>query len=134
MRRSLLWFGGSMGLAIAFILATSRSPSLSDIAFPLMALLLFVGGVGSGLFAGMGLRRVASTFTRGVINIAPGIVLILMSMSVKHIVDTGGIMDTLLFRASGMIEGSPPMVAAFLVYVVTLIMNFFVGSASAKAS
>ena len=133
MRRALIWFGASMGVAIAFILATSRSPSLSDVAFPLMALLLFVGGVGSGLYAGMGLSRVASTFARGVLNIAPGIILILMSMSVKHIVDSGGIMDTLLFRASGMIEGSPPMVAAFLVYLVTLIMNFFVGSASAKA-
>ncbi len=133
MRRALLWFGASMGIAIAFILATSRSPSLSDIAFPLMALLLFVGGVGSGLYAGMGWGRVARTFGRGVINIAPGIVLILMSMSVKHIVESGGIMDTLLFRASSMIAGAPPMVAAFLVYLVTLIMNFFVGSASAKA-
>ena len=58
---------------------------------------------------------------------------ILMSMSVKHIVQSGGIMDSLLHSASGVIEGSPPLLAAFLVYVVTLLMNFFVGSASAKA-
>lgn len=132
-RRSLIWFGVSMGLAIAFILATSRSPSLSDVAFPLMALLLFVGGVGSGFYAGMDGKRIARTFARGVVNISPGIILILMSMSVKHIVESGGIMDTILFRASGLIEGSPPLVAALLVYAVTLLMNFFVGSASAKA-
>ena len=89
MKRALVWFAGSMAIAILFILATSRSPALSDYAFPLMALLLLIGGV--------------------------------------------GIMDTLLYRASGVIEGSPPLVAAFLTYVVTLIMNFFVGSASAKA-
>jgi uncharacterized ion transporter superfamily protein YfcC len=133
MRRALVWFASSMGLAIAFILATSRSPLLSDVAFPMMALLLFVGGVGSGLLAGMRGREIAATFGRGVLNISPGIVLILMSMSVKHIVESGGIMDTLLFRASELIQGSPPLVAAFLVYAVTLVMNFFVGSASAKA-
>jgi uncharacterized ion transporter superfamily protein YfcC len=98
-----------------------------------MALLLFVGGVGSGLLAGMGLRRVAGSFGRGVLNIAPGIVLILMSTSVKHIVQSGQIMDSLLHSGNGVIEGRPPLVAAFLVYLVTLIMNFFVGSASAKA-
>ncbi|MFW6294030.1 MAG: hypothetical protein ACOC7V_17155, partial [Spirochaetota bacterium] len=65
--------------------------------------------------------------------IAPGIVLILMAMSVKHIVESGGIMDTLLFRASDLIAGSSSLVAAFLVYAVTLVMNFFIGSASAKA-
>ena len=133
MKHALIWFGTSMGLAIAFILVTSRNPTLSDVAFPLMALLLFIGGVGSGLLAGMGLKRVAGSFGRGVLNIAPGIVLILMSMSVKHIVQSGGIMDSLLHSASSLIEGSPPLLAAFLVYIVTLLMNFFVGSASAKA-
>jgi uncharacterized ion transporter superfamily protein YfcC len=133
MRKALIWFASSMALAVLFILVTSRSPTLSDIAFPLMALLLLIGGIGSGVFAGMAPGRIARVFGRGVLNISPGIVLILMSLSVKHIVESGGIMDTLLFRASGMIEGSPPLVAAFLIYLVTLIMNFFIGSASAKA-
>jgi uncharacterized ion transporter superfamily protein YfcC len=133
MKRALIWFGASMALAILFILATSRSPALSDYAFPLMALLLLIGGIGAGAFAGMKAGSIARVFGRGVLNISPGILLILMSLSVKHIVESGGIMDTLLYRASGFIEGSPPMVASFLTYVVTLIMNFFVGSASAKA-
>ncbi|MCK4516715.1 MAG: YfcC family protein, partial [Spirochaetaceae bacterium] len=133
MRKALIWFAGSMVIAVLFILATSRSPSLSDIAFPLMALLLLIGGVGSGALSGMRTGQIARVFGRGVLNISPGILLILMSLSVKHIVQSGGIMDTLLYRASGIIEGRPPLAAAFLTYVVTLIMNFFVGSASAKA-
>ena len=133
MRRALVWFAVSMGIAVVFVLVTSRNPVLSDVAFPLMALLLFVGGVGSGVLAGMSAGRIARTFARGVVNIAPGIVLILMSMSVKHIVESGGIMDTILYRASISIAGRPPLAAAFMVYAVTLVMNFFVGSASAKA-
>ena len=133
MRRALIWFGVAMGIAILFILVTSRMPGLSDLAFPLMALLLFIGGVGAGALSGMGGKKIAATFGRGVLNISPGILLILMSMSVKHIVESGGIMDTILYRAGGLIAGQPPLVAAFLVFVVTLVMNFFVGSASAKA-
>lgn len=133
MRRALIWFAASMGVAVLFILVTSRNPTLSDIAFPMMALLLFIGGVGSGVFAGMRGGEIARVFARGVLNISPGILLILMSLSVKHIVQSGGIMDTLLYRASGIIAGSPPLIAAFLIYLVTLIMNFFIGSASAKA-
>ncbi|TVQ96709.1 MAG: hypothetical protein EA403_15785, partial [Spirochaetaceae bacterium] len=38
-----------------------------------------------------------------------------------------------LHAAAGVIEGRPPLVAAVLIYAVTLVMNFFIGSASAKA-
>jgi uncharacterized ion transporter superfamily protein YfcC len=56
-----------------------------------------------------------------------------MAYSVKHIITTGMIMDTILFEAAELIRRSPPMTAAFLIYAATLVMNFFVGSASAKA-
>jgi uncharacterized ion transporter superfamily protein YfcC len=43
------------------------------------------------------------------------------------------IMDTILSHAARLISQSPPLAAAFLVYATTLVMNFFIGSASAKA-
>jgi uncharacterized ion transporter superfamily protein YfcC len=133
LRRAVLWFAACLGLAFAFAFATARIPAVSDYAFPLMALLFLIGGVGSGLFAGMGGRAVSSAFAKGATQMLPGVVLILMSMSVKYIVESGGIMDTILHAAARVISQAQPLVAAFLVYVVTLIMNFFVGSASAKA-
>jgi uncharacterized ion transporter superfamily protein YfcC len=63
----------------------------------------------------------------------PGIALVLMAYSVKHIIVTGLIMDTILNGAAELIRQSPPMAAAFLTYAATLVMNFFIGSASAKA-
>ncbi|MFA6507835.1 MAG: hypothetical protein WCT14_17160, partial [Treponemataceae bacterium] len=50
-----------------------------------------------------------------------------------HVIVSAQIMDTILFYAASAISGSKPMAAAFLVYLTTLIMNFFIGSASAKA-
>lgn len=133
MRRATAWFGGAMVLAFAFIFATSRTPGLSDLAFPLMALLFLAGGVGAGLFAGLRARGVGRAFLRGTASMLPGVVLILMSMSVKYIVDQGGITDTILHGAALRIRDASPIAAAYLIYAVTLFMNFFVGSASAKA-
>jgi len=67
------------------------------------------------------------------LNFLPGIVLVLMAYSVKHIIATGMIMDTILYNAADLISRSQPMSAAFLVYAVTLAINFFIGSATAKA-
>ncbi|MCG8481603.1 MAG: hypothetical protein MI724_21080, partial [Spirochaetales bacterium] len=133
LKNALVWFASTMGIAVIFIIATARIPTLSMLAFPLMALLFLVGGLGAGRLSGLTWGQIVRAFAGGGKNMLPGILLILMSMSVKHIVETGGIMDTILFTAARAIAGRPPVASAFLMYGVTLVMNFFVGSASAKA-
>jgi len=132
-KRALLWFGANMGLAVLFIIATARIPAVSMYAFPLMALLFLTGGIGAGRLSGMTWRAIGATFGHGTVNMLPGVLLIMMSMSVKHIVDSGGITDTILHSIAGSIADRPPVVAGFLIYGATLAMNFFIGSASAKA-
>ncbi|TVR55466.1 MAG: YfcC family protein [Spirochaetaceae bacterium] len=133
LRRATIWFGANIALAFAFIFVTARNPVLSDLAFPLMSLLFFVGGLGAGRLAGRSWRQVWRFFGGGAIGMAPAVLLILMSLSVRHIVELGGITDTILNSASNLIAGSTTFGAAFFVYLVTLAMNFFIGSASAKA-
>ncbi|MCF7929190.1 MAG: hypothetical protein K9L29_08905, partial [Spirochaetales bacterium] len=99
MRKAIIWFGGAMLLAIIFILVTGRIASLSRYAFPAMSVLFFIGGIGAGLFAGMGVGRVFSTFGRGGLRILPAVLIILMAYSVKLIIDNGGITDTILYQA-----------------------------------
>lgn len=132
-RTGIIWFATSVSIALLFTLVTSRSPSLSDIAFPFMALLFLVGGIGGGLFGGMGGKKVFSSLLTGSLNMLPAVLLILMALSVKHIVDSGHITDTILHRISAAIANAPRFLAAVLVYLFTLVMNFFIGSASAKA-
>ena len=131
--KALIWFVSCVGAAMAIVIITARMPGLSDLAFPVMTLLFLTGGVGGGLFAKLGGKGTALSFFRGSLNLIPGVVLVLMAYSVKHIITEGEIMDTILFMASEMIRKSPPMAAAFLIYATTLVMNFFIGSASAKA-
>jgi len=130
--RALIWFASCVVLAMVFILVTARMP-LAAIAFPLLTLMFLLGGIGGGIFSGLKAAQIGKAFGKGVMNFLPGILLVLMAYSVKHIIATGMIMDTILYRAAQLISRSPPTAAAFLVYATTLGMNFFIGSASAKA-
>jgi len=133
LKRALICFAVCMAAALAFVFITVGIPALSDYAFPLMAFLFLIGGVGAGFFAGMGGRGVGRSFGRGTLNMLPAVLLILMALSVKHIVDSGRITDTILYTASTFIQQTSGYAAGFFVYLVTLVMNFFIGSASAKA-
>ena len=133
MRRAIIWFSACLFLALGFVVVSSFIPGISDYAFPLMGLLFLIGGVGSGFFAGLNGAQITRIFSKGTINILPGIILILMAYSVKYIIDQGQITDTILYSASQKIAGASATGAVFLIYGLTLFMNFFIGSASAKA-
>ena len=137
MRRASAWLSAWIILTLVFIIlvVTTRNamPALSRYAFPLVGVFFLVAGLGAGLLAGMGGRGTFAAFWAGLVNILPAVILILMALSAKHIVVRGGIMDTILLAASNAITGAPKFLAAFLVYVATLVLEFFVGSASAKA-
>lgn len=132
-KRALIWLAATLGGAVVFIIVTARIPALSILAFPLMAVFFLLGGLGAGYLNRMSTGDIGRSFALGALNMAPGVLLIMMSMSVKHIVDEGAITDTILFQSATLIARHPPIVAAFLIYAVTLVMNFFIGSASAKA-
>ncbi len=64
---------------------------------------------------------------------APGIPLILMAASIKHIVTSGQVMDTILHGAANSLQTTSPLAAIFIIYVLALVMELFIGSAGAKA-
>ncbi|MFO7729513.1 MAG: hypothetical protein R6V86_01980, partial [Spirochaetia bacterium] len=133
LRRSLWWVLGWIGAAIIFVLFSSQIESIAFLAFPVMGFLFFIAGVGGGFLAGLSSRTIVGVFFKGTLSILPAVLLIMMAMSVKHIISLGGIMDTILFHASELIRGTGPFVAALLIYALTMLLNFFVASASAKA-
>nr|MCG8688979.1 hypothetical protein [Desulfobacterales bacterium] len=132
--KAALWFGVCLGIAIVFMVLAGLIPALpSDAAFPTVALLFLIGGAGSGRIIGYSWKELFKVLSSGAMNMLPGIMLILMAMSVPHIMTRGHVMDTILFYASQAIEGTNPFQAAFYIYLLTLALNFFISSASAKA-
>lgn len=120
-------------LILGIILAASVVPALSDVSLPAIGLLMFVGGLIAASVAGVPGKERLHILGRAAVGIAPGIVLILMAMSVKFIINNGGIMDTILYYTAGQIMHTSPYVAILLVYALILLLELFVGSSSAKA-
>lgn len=131
--RSMAWFLACLVL-IGLVLASGPFlPAVSQFALPLVGLLFLVGGVGAGLAAGSGGRSVLRALGEGAAGITPGIPLILMAASVKHIAMQGGVMDTVLHNASLSFPQAGPYPASLLIYGLALFIEFFIGSGSAKA-
>lgn len=132
--RAAAWFGACLGIAIVFMVLAGLIPSLpSNAAFPAVAVMFLIGGAGAGRLVGYTWKKLLRVLASGAANMLPGIVLILMAMSVPHIMTRAGVMDTILFYASQAIDGTNPYQAAFYIYLLTLALNFFISSASAKA-
>ncbi len=133
MKKATIWFFCVVVLIMAVLFGAPFISFLSDYALPLVGLLFLVGGVGAGLMASADKKEVWKALGEGMGGIAPGILLILMAVSIKHIVVSGGIMDTILFKASSLFQGANPFISAVLIYLLALLIEFFVASGSAKA-
>ncbi len=132
-RIAVLWLFACLGLILIVLLGAPFVGAISDFSLPIVGLLFLIGSLGAGFLSGKPAAATLRAAKDGVVGIAPAIPLILMAASIKHIVASGGIMDTILYSASSLFSNASSFVAALGIFFLTLIIEFFVGSGSAKA-
>ena len=133
LRRATFWFFAFLILIIIMLVSAPFVPFLTDFALPLVGVFFLAGGLGAGLISSANKKDVWKALGGGMVAIAPGILLILMAVSIKHIVVSGGIMDTILYQASQLFQNASPFQSVGLIYFLALLIEFFVTSGSAKA-
>ena len=133
LKRAVIWFLIFMLLILLVLVGGPFISGLSDFTLPIVGLLFLVGGVGGGFLSGSDRKVVLKALWDGISGIAPGIILILMAVSVKHIVVQGSVMDTILHATANSFSKASPFLAALIIYVLALMIEFFIGSGSAKA-
>lgn len=133
MDKALMFFGSVVGAGILVVLSSAFITALQDFTMIIIALMFLVAGVGSTLLAGISGKKLASSFGKGVVNIFPAVLLILMASSIKFTLTEGRILDTILHEAIGMMENLPQWSIILFIYLIVLVMNFFISSGSAKA-
>ena len=133
MDRGLGWFGGIVGFGIVVVLCSAFLTFLQDYTMIIVAVMFLVGGIVATLVSGMGGTTLARSFGRGVVSILPAVLMILMASSIKYTLETACILDTILNGAVGLAQTMPKWVVILFVYLIVLVMNFFIGSGSAKA-
>ncbi|QVK18178.1 YfcC family protein [Mycoplasmatota bacterium] len=132
-KRTLYFFTVSISLMFVVVITSPFIPMLSDYNLPIIGFLFLLIGIGSGLTSTLGIKKTFNAFINGALMMLPGAVLILLANGVKHIIVTGKIMDTILYEISERIIHLSPFNAILMIYLVVFILNFFIGSGSAKA-
>ena len=133
MDRGLACFAIILGTGIATILCSSFIPALRDYTMIIVAVVFLLAGVVSSLVCGMKTPRLFDTFGKGMMEILPAVVMILMASSIKYTLEEARIIDTLLHGIIGVAEDLPKWAVILFIYLIVLILNFFIPSGSAKA-
>lgn len=92
-----------------------------------------VGGILAGVIKGYRGKTLLSGFAEGVKTIIPIVPLIFLVISVAYILNTGKIMHTILFYVYNLLSGLTPGKAILLLFVFIALLEFFIGSGTAKA-
>lgn len=131
--RALIWFAAVLGTGIALILLSSFVPFLQDVIMPLIALIFLVAGTVSSLVSGMRLSAYFKSFGKGVVNILPAVLLILMANSIRYTMVESKILDTILYKTVLLTQNASSGVVVLMIYALALILELFISSGSAKA-
>jgi uncharacterized ion transporter superfamily protein YfcC len=118
---------------VILLIAGPLVKGLSDFVLPLVGMLFFCGGVFAGMLAGAKFHEVLKAARDGFLGILPALPLVMMAASIKFIVQEGAILDTILHGAANALQGTSPSVAILLMLLVTLLLEIFISSGSAKA-
>jgi uncharacterized ion transporter superfamily protein YfcC len=122
------------GVLAAVVAGGPVIPLLQDLAFPLIMLIFLFMGIGSGLIAGAGAKKIFGFFCRGMGDFAGAIPIILMAFSVGYLIEIGRVMDTILFFLAGKMADMGPHAGAVALYFAQMMINFFIPSGSGQAA
>ena len=99
-----------------------------------IATVFLILGVVCGFVAGMGPSAVARSFAAGAKDMAFAALVVGIAKAVLLTLQDGGIIDTVVYYASGMLNGLPKIVAAWGMYIFQLLLNFLIPSGSGQAA
>lgn len=130
-----------LGVVASFVLSIAGNKignetmsSIGSIAsLAAMAVFFPVGGLLAGKASGLKWKKVWKTFGEGVMTILPVLPLIVFILAISYILDAGRIMHTLLFYINNLMSGISPYAAILLMFLFISVLEFFIGSGTAKA-
>jgi uncharacterized ion transporter superfamily protein YfcC len=125
------WF--FLSIFIAIILAYVI-PFLRNYSIPLIALTALIVIFICGAYIKVEFKKLLKMFWEGLVAMSPAIIMLLLAGSIKFILDEGKIMGTIIIEISDMLSGRGPIVGVLFIYLVVLVIQFFIGSASAKVA
>ena len=132
-RKGTIIFLISVIFIILYTVASLFVSALSSLTMPVMLVALVIGTCAGAAVSGRAKGQIVKGLFGGMKVTAPAAIIIFLIMGLKQIITAGNIMDTLLYYAYNSIEGTNPYAAVFIILIITMVMEFIIGSASTKA-
>lgn len=121
-----------IGIAFVVLIAIASIRAISSFAIPILAVVFLIGGIISGLIVSDNKSKVLLDFMRGALSMLPAVLMIAIASSVKYVLDEGQIIATITNGVVTALSGQHKFVCVLLIYLLILVLQIFIGSASAK--
>lgn len=131
--KGLKVFAIIIAIGLATVLSSGFITFLQDFTLYIVALMFLVAGIAAPLVSGMKGGELGKAFGKGLVGFLPAVLMIMMASSIKYTLDTANVLDTMLHGAVGLAATMPKWSIILFIYAIVLVMNFFIGSGSAKA-
>ncbi len=127
---------GLFGFVLAVVIVFGAVPALADLGLSMivMAAAFLIGTAALGRILTGSFKALFKAFFRGVLDVAPSAIVIVTAFSIKYVAEKGDILHTVFHAMSGMLTGFSPYVAVLIILGFVLVLEFFIPSATAKAS
>lgn len=112
--------------------ALSNIEAFSGLSLPVIGVGFLVGTLICGTIVTGSMKATLKSFGAGVMGMSPGILMLLCAGSVKFIASQGNILDTIMYALLSGLSDVSPYAGVLLIYAIVLLIEFFIGSASAK--
>ena len=116
----------------AILILTALIRPISGYAVPILAVTFLIGGIIAGLLVEKEKKKVFIHLLKGAVSMLPAVLLIALASSVNLIMQESGILDTIMHTVIGFLDGKGTFVCLLFIYALILILQVFIGSASAK--
>lgn len=141
--KALKWFAGwilsVVGIAIISIfLQPAYIPALGEFALAdyilyITVVIYIIAGIGACLMCGLKGKALMKSLGKGLLTLLPAVAMILIAGGVRYIIQTGNVMDTILYKLVTACEGQSPAVIILLIYLIIIVFEMLIPSGSAKA-
>lgn len=115
---------------VLVLIASIRA--ISGYAIPILALSFLIAGIVCGLIVSKDKKSVFKYIGKGAISMIPAVFMIALASSAKLVLAESGIIDTIMHYVINMLNGKNQFVSILLIFLLTLALQFFIGSSSAK--
>lgn len=130
--RTVRIFGVFFGVQGLLLLLIASVRAISGYAIPILAAGFLIGGIVAGLMVCPSPRSVFRYILQGAVAMLPAVLMIALAASAKLVMEESGILDTVMHEVITLLSGKSPFVAVLLIYALIFVLQFFIGSASAK--